>query len=76
MNAETEEVLSSANRLSSADRVELVEAMIAQLDAENDDLPFDESWLPEIERRSAEFDAGGVETFTWEQVKASARQGG
>ena len=34
--------------------------------------PLSDEWSAEIQRRSAEYDAGGVATVPWEQVKAEA----
>lgn len=34
--------------------------------------PLSVEWIAEIQRRSAEYDAGSAETVTWDQVKADA----
>ena len=36
--------------------------------------PLSDEWLAEIDRRSAEYDAGIVQPIPWEQVRAEARQ--
>jgi hypothetical protein len=33
-----------------------------------------DAWRAEIQRRSAEYDAGGVEVIEWAELKASARR--
>jgi putative addiction module component (TIGR02574 family) len=34
--------------------------------------PLSAQWTAEIQRRSAEYDTGGVATIPWQQVKADA----
>ena len=34
--------------------------------------PLNDEWLAEINRRSAEYDAGLVNTIPWEQIRANA----
>ena len=33
-----------------------------------------DEWVAEIERRSAEYDAGSVQPIPWEQIRAEAMQ--
>ena len=69
--ANYETLLADASRLPVADRVQLIEALWDTLPA--DALPpLSEEWVAEIQRRSAEFDAGAVQTVPWEQVRAEA----
>ena len=53
----------------------------------NDDLPsstvrddalpsLSDEWLAEIERHSAEYDAGAVQPIPWEQIRADALRAG
>lgn len=66
-----ETLIAEAERLPVADRIQLVEAIWDTLPA--DDLPpLSDEWIAEIQRRSAEYDSGTVETVSWEQVKAEA----
>lgn len=66
-----ETVLADARRLPQVERVQLIEALWDTLPA--DSLPpLTEQWLAEIQRRSAEYDSGLVDTFPWEQVRADA----
>ena len=55
------EILSAASHLSVADRLRLIDQLAASVP---DDQPpsLSEEWLVEIERRSAEIDAGSVAT--------------
>jgi putative addiction module component (TIGR02574 family) len=64
-------VFSDASQLPVAQRVELIEAL---WDTVPDEAlpPLSAEWLSEIERRSAEFDAGTVTAIPWEQIKADA----
>jgi putative addiction module component (TIGR02574 family) len=66
-----EALLADASRLPVADRIQLLDAIWDTLPA--DSLPpLSDEWVAEIQRRSAEFDAGSAETVSWEQVKADA----
>ena len=67
----TQEVLTSAQALPSAAQVELIEALIAGLDEVDPD-PLDEDWLAEIQRRSADYDRGGVQPVPWPEVRDRA----
>ena len=73
MTANTQELLKSARALPSAAQVELIEALIAGLD-EVDPEPLDEATLAEIQRRSAEYDAGQVQPIPWSEVRARSRR--
>jgi putative addiction module component (TIGR02574 family) len=66
-----EALLAGASQLPLADRIQLLDAIWDTLPA--DSLPpLSDEWVAEIQRRSAEFDAGSAETVSWEQVKADA----
>lgn len=73
MNATTTQLLDTALTLNHGDRVELVEALFASLDPP-DTVPFDESWRPTIERRTAELRSGEVTPIPWANVKRQARE--
>jgi len=66
-----ETVLADASRLPVADRIQLIGDLWDTLPS---DLlpPLSDEWVAEIQRRSAEYDAGSAETVSWEQVKAEA----
>ena len=61
-----------ALRLPTADRAALAQSLLASLDPV-DDVDVAVLWLDEAERRSAEIDAGIVETIPAEVVQARAR---
>ncbi|MGW8257036.1 MAG: addiction module protein [Thermoguttaceae bacterium] len=66
-----ETLLSDASLLPVGERIQLIEAIWDTLPA--DALPpMTDQWLTEIQRRSAEFDAGSVQTTPWEQIRADA----
>ncbi len=66
-----ETLLSDAAQLPVADRIQLIDALWETLP--DDSLPpLNHEWIAEIQRRSAAFDSGAVETIPWEQVKAEA----
>ncbi len=68
MSLNTQEILESALALPSAAQVELIEALIARLD-EADPQPLGEGWIAEIQRRSADYDAGRVQPIPWPEVR-------
>lgn len=61
-------VLSAAAQLSVADRLRLIDDLAATVP---DDKPptLSPEWLSEIERRSAEIEAGTVSTVPWAEVR-------
>ncbi len=59
MTRATKQLLTAVLGLPGADCVELIEALLASVDP-SDGLPFDESWLEVIQRRSAELSSGSV----------------
>ena len=66
-----EKVLADASRLPVVDRVQLIEALWDTLPP--DSLPpLTDAWVAEIQRRSAEYDSGSVQTVPWEQIRADA----
>jgi putative addiction module component (TIGR02574 family) len=73
MNPAVEQVLQAALQLPDEDQLQLVSALTAAVE-ERGLRPFDDSWLEEIRRRSAEYDAGSVQAIPWAEVKERARQ--
>lgn len=66
-----ERLLADASRLPVSDRIQLIEALWDTLPA--DCLPrLTHEWIAEIQRRSAEYDSGSVQTVPWEQIRADA----
>ena len=66
-----ESLLADASRLSVVDHIQLIEALWDTVPA--DSLPpLTDEWLEEIQRRSAEYESGAVQTVPWEQVRADA----
>jgi putative addiction module component (TIGR02574 family) len=74
MSSNTEQVLQTALSLPSAEQVELIEALIAAQD-EVDPQALDDAWMTEIQRRSAEFDAGKTTSIPWSVVRDRGRSG-
>ena len=66
-----ETLLVDASRLPVADRIQLFDAIWDTL-PEDSLPPLSNEWAAEVQKRSAEYDAGGVETVTWDQVKVEA----
>jgi putative addiction module component (TIGR02574 family) len=74
MSPGTEQLLQTDLALPANEQVELIEALIAALD-EADPQPLDDSWMAEIRRRSAEYDAGKATPIPWPVVRDRARGG-
>jgi putative addiction module component (TIGR02574 family) len=72
MSPAAEQVLQTALALPAGEPVELIEALIAAFD-EVDPQPLDAAWMTEIQRRSAEYDAGKVTPIPWSVVRERAR---
>ena len=66
-----ETLLADASQLTVTDRIHLIDALWDSLPP--DSLPpLSNEWVAEIQRRSAEIDAGTAVTVPWAQVKADA----
>lgn len=64
-------VLSDASQLSLSERIQLIEALWDTVP--EDKLPgLSDAWMAEIDRRCAEFDAGGSPGIPWSEVQANA----
>jgi putative addiction module component (TIGR02574 family) len=72
MGPATEQVLQTALALPADEQIELIEALIAALD-EAKPQPLDDAWLAEIQRRSAEYDAGHVTAIPWSVIRERTR---
>jgi putative addiction module component (TIGR02574 family) len=59
--------------LPEGERLEFVEALLARQAAQKE-LPFDQAWLGELQRRSAEIDAGTVQPEPWSVVRDRVRR--
>ncbi len=66
--AEYETVFSAAAELSVADRLRLIDELAASV-PEDQPPSLSQEWLAEIERRSAEIDAGTVTPEPWTEVR-------
>ena len=75
MSHAADQLLKSALALPEDEQLEFAAALVSALD-EKRLRPFDDAWLAEAERRSAEYDAGTVQARPWKEVKERARQGG
>jgi putative addiction module component (TIGR02574 family) len=73
MNQAVEELLQAALKLPDEEQLQLVSALMAAVE-ERGLRPFDDAWLEEIRRRSAEYDAGTVQPIPWSEVKERARR--
>jgi putative addiction module component (TIGR02574 family) len=65
------DVLTVASQLPVNDRLQLIEDLWSSVPAESLP-PLSDEWQAEIQRRSAEFDAGLVKGIPWEQIRAEA----
>ena len=73
MSAATEQLFQTIRALPAEERLELLDALLVA-ERENGSLPLDPSWLPEVQRRSAEIDAGAVTLSTWDEVRERVRR--
>jgi putative addiction module component (TIGR02574 family) len=64
-------LLADASNLPVPDRIQLIEALWDTL-PEDSLPPLTDEWLVEIKRRSAEYDAGTVQTVAWEKIRGEA----
>lgn len=73
MSPSTKQVLQTALSLPLAEQLELIEALIAAVDQTNPP-PFDDAYLAEIKRRSAQIEAGEAVLTPWSEVKRRVRE--
>lgn len=73
MTEATEQLLQSILALAEDERLQLVEALLAECDRSLA-RPFDDAWLGEIQRRSAQIDAGTAILTPWPEVKRRVRE--
>lgn len=73
MNPTVEQLLQAALKLPDEEQLQLLSALTAAVE-ERGLRPFDDSWLEEIRRRSAEYDAGSAQAIPWTEVKQRVRQ--
>ena len=73
MQQNVDQVLQAALTLSDEDQLRLVSALAAAVE-ERGLRPFDDLWLGEIQRRSAEYDEGRVQAVSWSEVKERAHR--
>jgi putative addiction module component (TIGR02574 family) len=66
-------LLSDASQLPPEVRIELIDALWETLPEDSAPALSDE-WRAEINRRSAEYDAGQAQPVPWEQVRADANR--
>jgi putative addiction module component (TIGR02574 family) len=66
-----EALLADAGSLPVADRIALIEELWDTLPTDSIP-PLGDEWRAEIQRRSAEYDSGLVQTTPWEQVRNEA----
>ena len=74
MSHGVQHLLDAALALSDEEQLELVAALTAAVD-ERGLRPHDPAWLEEIDRRSAEYDAGLAQPIPWDEVRERARRG-
>jgi len=73
MTPVAEQLFQSALALPNEDRLQLVEALLAECD-QTLARPFADEWMEEIQRRSAEVDAGSATLTPWAEVKRRVRE--
>jgi putative addiction module component (TIGR02574 family) len=73
MTQDVARLLQAALKLPDEEQLQLVSALTAAVE-ERGLRAFDDAWLEEIRRRSAEYDSGSAQPIPWSQVKERARQ--
>jgi putative addiction module component (TIGR02574 family) len=73
MQQNVDQLLQAALSLPDEEQLRLVSALAAAVE-ERGLRPFDDWWLAEIQRRSAEYDSGNVQAIPWAEVKERARR--
>ncbi len=73
MSQGVQHLFQAALALSDEEQLQLLTALGAAVD-ERGLRPVDDVWPAEIQRRSAEYDAGGIEPIPWAEVKRRARR--
>jgi putative addiction module component (TIGR02574 family) len=68
-----DDILGAAQHLPPSERIQLVHALWETVPPEDWPKPSQE-WIDEVQRRSAEYDAGRMTATPWPEVHARARQ--
>ena len=68
-----DDIMGAASSLSPEDRLRLIDALWDTVEIDSWPAPSEE-WIEETKRRSAELDAGRMETSKWSEVKMRARR--
>jgi putative addiction module component (TIGR02574 family) len=68
-----QDVLDAARALNATERIRLADAIWEDVPPADWPKPSEE-WIAEVQRRSAEYDAGRASAATWAEVRARARQ--
>ena len=66
-----ENLLADAERLPVDQRIQLIDAIWDTLPVDAIP-PLSDEWLAEIQKRSAEYDAGSTKTISWTQIRDEA----
>ncbi|NGZ10795.1 MAG: hypothetical protein CV088_15645 [Nitrospira sp. LK70] len=74
MTQKSQVVLEEALKLSSNERAEVAERLIASLD-EVPDADVEQAWQEEIQKRIQQIDRGEVKMIPWEEVQRRLRHG-
>jgi putative addiction module component (TIGR02574 family) len=70
----TQAILEQALKLSSTERADVAEQLIASLD-ESPDADVEKAWQEEVQRRLQQVERGEVKTIPWEEVQRRLRHG-
>ena len=69
MSPDVQSVLDQALLLPTDQQIALIDALTVAT-AKNGELPFDPSWIEEVERRLANYDSGLSKAIPWDEVRA------
>lgn len=75
MTQTAEKILSEAMKLNEAERIELAERLLDNVDSEKDS-DYSQAWEAEIRERERQLDSGEVQAIPWEEVRKMMRTDG
>ena len=62
-------------KLSKNEKVQLIDVIWESIETENGEIPIPEWQIDEINKRLIDIESGKLETYTWDEVQAFAKEG-
>lgn len=70
MNRAIQDLYERASELAPEDRAELAALLLESLEDDQPGEEIERAWAAEVERRMADYRAGGVKTVSWQDLRA------